>query len=103
MSRSGDWCGPSHFRRPHRSRSFEPVAVLDPFGLTLDHDVEPVVPVIAVGREDDPAVAAEIDLLLLPHSGSETERPVRPHGDEGCGVGATVGPHGRHPEQLRPL
>ena len=84
-ARVGDDVVPSPvpLRCPHRGHSLEPIAVLESFGLAFDHDVEPLVPVIAAGQENDPAVGAEVDLLLLTHPSTEMKCSFRPHRNQG--------------------
>src|SRR5262249_40280001 len=48
---------------PGIGEATQPGGVSDPDGVALDHHVEPLVPAVAAGRQDDVRVRAEIDVL----------------------------------------
>ena len=70
---------------------------------SLDHDVEPSLPVATAGRQHDVPVGSEIHGLLLVFAGGEVDGVVEPDSDEWRDVRSTVAPNSRDPEQLGTL
>ena len=77
--------------------------VRDANGVALDDDVEPLVDVVAPGRQDAVPVAFEVPRLLLVGARAEEERAVRENGDERRHVRTPVAPYRGDPEDLRVL
>jgi hypothetical protein len=87
--------------RPFHSEALEAAFGGDLDRLALDDDVEPSIPLVAAGREDDIWVAAQIAGLLLGGAGREVNGVVEPHGDKRGDARSTICADGRAPEQLR--
>src|SRR5215510_1468374 len=87
-------------RGPRRREAFQRAVVANLDGITLDHHVQPTVPAVAAGGQGHVRACAQIDGLLLAGAGGEVDRPVEPHGNQGCDVGPPVRPDRADPEQV---
>src|SRR5215469_13958881 len=88
------------FGGPHLGKASQHLIVPDLYGIAFKHHVQPFIPVIGASRQQDVWVATQVPELLFSVTGAEVESPVMPHGNEGRGMRATVGPHRRQPEEF---
>jgi hypothetical protein len=79
------------------------VLVRDLNGLTLDDDVEALLPLVAAGREDHVRVAPQVDGLLFARAGGKVEGIVEPNGHERRHMGSAIDSDRRNPPKLRLL
>lgn len=88
------------YRCPRLGETPEHVLVRDPDGLTLDNDVQALLPLVAAGRKDDVPVASQIDGLLFARAGGKVDGIVQPNSRERGDMGSTIGSDRRNPGQL---
>src|SRR5260221_11543370 len=85
---------------PRLSQALQHRVVGDLNGVALDHDVQPVLPVVAAGYEDHVRVAAQVDRLLLARAGGEVNGAVEPDGNQRRDVRPSVCADRANPEEL---
>src|ERR1051326_5772998 len=83
---------------PHPGELFEPVMIADPYGLALDHHIEPFLPTAAASCQNHLPIPPQVDGLLLSVGRAEVEGSIVPDSNDRGDMRATIGPHRRKPK-----